>query len=318
MERNVKLSVFFCGTNGRVENGFTQISLFFQKCRGLLLKEGDDEFDLDQSEYKMGFDGCGETNGAFWGGIFGYGLREQCEQISLKVSRLQESGKRVSIVGLGLSRGAVALLMLTKLIQPRFPKVPLDLVLFDPVPGNSIYQAKLDLLGLTNTSQSGNLSECDNLKRVFLVYPYEPLPDWILHAPVIPVFHEKTRVEHDVIPGAHQGAFFNPTQNTESYIAHFLVREKLEEYGMPLEMDEISDGHKAAQLECLEDCNKGLSCGELGSTTRYTHSYYNAFIVRQTKGTYLNKYHERVCKREGKEKEGDQDFPYKCFVWTKD
>lgn len=312
MNREVKLSVFFCGTNGTIEKGFTQISLFFEKCRGTILKDGVD-LDPNETEYKMGFDGCANTNGSFWGGIFGYGLSEQCEQIAYQIARLKESGKQVSIVGLGLSRGAIALLMLTKLLQTKFPKVKLDLVLFDPVPGNSIYQAKLDFFGFTNTSLSGNLSECSNLRRVLVLYPYEPLPDLVLHAPLIPVFFEKTRVEYDVIPGCHQGAFLDPNLNHESYIAYRIVREKLEEYGMPLELDAIVDGHDAELWEYLENCSK-----ELAKTTRATHSFYNALIVRETKGTYLNKYHEKVSKSMGYERELDKDFPYQCFIWTKD
>lgn len=312
MDHEVKLSVFFCGTNGTIENGFTQISLFYRECRGLVLDGV--EFDLGQKEYKIGFDGCGITNG-FMGGIFGYGLGGQCQQVLRIVERLIQEGKRVSIVGLGLSRGAIALLMLVQLLQPLHQKVTMNLVLFDPVPGNSIYQARWDFLGLTNTSLSYNLSDCFLLKNVYLIYPYEPLPDLIFHAPLIPVFCERsTKVEYDVIPGCHQGAFFSPNMNTASYIAHFMVKEKLEEYGMPLEMEPVTTKEYNDLLEMMDMEN---FAGE--QTTRHTHSLYQTQIVSERKGTYLNKYHESLLERKGSVKDPNPDYPlYRCFVWTKD
>lgn len=310
MERNAKIAVFFCGTDGRIDGGQTQISLFYKACQATELNPDNNSFDMDLSEYKMGFDGCGVVAG-IWGGLFGYGLAEQCEQLTEKVARFEENGKRVTIVGLGLSRGAVALLMLTKLLRERFPKIRLDLVLFDPVPGNLIYQAKLDFLGLTNTSLSYNLSDCPNLRRVLLIYPYEPLPDWIFHAPLVPVFSRETEIECDVIPGCHQGAFYHPSCNQESFIACFMVREKLESYGLTFNLEMSSEGHRAAVMECLEDFYKPIE-----TSTRYTHSSNNALIVRQNEGTYLNRFHEKMLKSEGKEKIGFRDTPYKCFVFV--
>lgn len=317
MERSARISVFFCGTDGVIKGGRTQVSLFFQHYKAHELTPDDNSFDLDLSEYKMGFDGCATfaeklwTGGSFWGGIFGYGLREQCEQILEKVDRFERNGKSVTIVGLGLSRGAVALLMLTKMMQQKFPRVRLDLVLFDPVPGNSIYQAKLDLLGLTNTSHTANLTDCPNLRRVLLLYPYEPLPDLAFHAPLVPVFSRATEIDCDVIPGCHQGAFYHPTCNAESYLACLMVHEKLESYGLSFETDFSREGHQATTLEFLEDFFKLEE-----TSTRYTHSSVGALILRQNEGTYLNRYHEKLLKSLGKERVGSGETPYKLFVYV--
>ena len=61
----------------------------------------------------------------------------------------------------------------------------LSLLLFDPVPGDLLTVAQLDFFRLTNTSASGDMSNCACLSRVLALYPYEPLPAILCHAPIL-------------------------------------------------------------------------------------------------------------------------------------
>ena len=82
----------------------------------------------------------------------------------------------------------------------------MSLLLFDPVPGDLLTVAQLDLLGLTNTFASKDLSNCLCLSRVLALYPYEPLPAILCHAPVLCRYPTHCMVEEEVTLGCHQGA----------------------------------------------------------------------------------------------------------------
>jgi hypothetical protein len=90
------------------------------------------------NEYKMGFDGCGVTNGLS-GTLFGTGLEEQCKEVVKYVHSLLKDGKKVILNCYGHSRGGIAALMLAKMLGG-FAKdlVEVNLALLDPVPGNLI------------------------------------------------------------------------------------------------------------------------------------------------------------------------------------
>jgi hypothetical protein len=126
--------------------------------------------------------------------------------------RLVEAN-RGSIVlnAVGLSRGGAACLLLAQAVQRHFgdDAVNVSLLVFDPVPGNTITSAKLDVFGATLARQCMDLRDVRCLKRVLGLYPHVPLPDYLMHAPVMPRYSDGTHVEEEVILGCHQGAIYS-------------------------------------------------------------------------------------------------------------
>jgi hypothetical protein len=79
----------------------------------------------------------------------------------------EKQPQRIKVVGLGLSRGGMACLMLAKQLQKGLKNaapVELHLCLYDPVPGNSLTSAKIDFLNKTLANQNMDVSECTILK----------------------------------------------------------------------------------------------------------------------------------------------------------
>ena len=116
----------------------------------------------------------------------------------------------------------------------------LSLLLFDPVPGDLLTVAQLDLLGLTNTFASKDLSNCLCLSRVLALYPYEPLPAILCHAPVLCRYPTHCMVQEEVTLGCHQGALMayglqGPHIDLPSSLCFLRIRRWLIECGTPLD-----------------------------------------------------------------------------------
>ena len=116
----------------------------------------------------------------------------------------------------------------------------MSLLLFDPVPGDLLTVAQLDLLGLTNTFASKDLSNCLCLSRVLALYPYEPLPAILCHAPVLCRYPSHCMVEEEVTLGCHQGALMTfglqgPHVDLPSSLCFLRIRRWLIECGTPLD-----------------------------------------------------------------------------------
>lgn len=130
------------------------------------------------------------------------------------------------------------------------PGCQLSLLLFDPVPGDLLTVAQLDLLRLTNTYASKDLSKCACLSRVLALYPYEPLPAILCHAPVLCRYPPHCMVEEEVTLGCHQGALLLyglkvPHVDLASALCFLRIRRWLLECGTPLD-------HR--HLECTISC----------------------------------------------------------------
>lgn len=208
---SIVLSVYFSGTAHNLSTDYLA-GLMFAYDRGLKLDDTDREPVLDNSlfaQYKMGFLGCGIEYGLA-GGIFGTGLEEQCQKVVAEVKRLRgliaekKLKKRIVVNCYGHSRGGIGGLILAKMLGV-YPldMVEMNLAMLDPVPGNLITSAECDLFNLTLANQVIDLSMCHNLKRVICLYPNEPLPDIIFHAPIRPTYPPLTLVEEDVVLGCH-------------------------------------------------------------------------------------------------------------------
>lgn len=230
------VTVCWCGTAGILAPATTQVGLFFMLTAAQDISHstnghGSNDHGAEQlarilssvSEsgepalhLKMGFDGCGQTNGCT-GTVFASGLTEQCRCVVQRVEQLLthfSARGQVVLNVLGLSRGGIAAMKLAQMLAMFDPELLcLNLCLFDPVPGNLLITATLDhFLGgcLTTARQCIDLGASANLRRCLAIYPYVPLPSCAFHAPIVPHYPALTEVTELVTLECHQGAFFQP------------------------------------------------------------------------------------------------------------
>jgi len=282
------MSVYFSGTDGSIKNGWTQISTFASLTDALDIT--DLQIPLEVSHYKLAFDGCGVTYGMA-GTIFGYGLKHQCQKVSQIVHFLINSSFKVKLNCLGLSRGAVAIMLLVKMLA-KIPKTQLEMniLLFDPVPGNMIITSTLDIINNSLANQAMDLTASINLNNVLALYPYIPLPDIALHAPLIPNYPASCQLEEDVTLGCHQGALFDPT-SLETQLSFLRIRSFLEANGTILH----NYNKYISEQECLTQLE--AECKLQKPSIRHTHSKYSALIIRELEGDYLNLQHIQLRKK---------------------
>eukprot|EP00457_Paulinella_chromatophora_P011040 gb/GEZN01011163.1/.p1 GENE.gb/GEZN01011163.1/~~gb/GEZN01011163.1/.p1 ORF type:complete len:218 (-),score=24.64 gb/GEZN01011163.1/:54-707(-) len=202
-QTDLLVSVFFCGTSGSIEAETTQIGIFAKECSATDITPPRKLPDsVLNKPFKFMFDGCGVTDGVL-GMVFAKGLNTQCSMVVATLKQLLRRAQleakannppRLVLNCLGLSRGGMACMMLAKLLAS-WSNVQINCCLFDPVPGNSITGSSyVDLFGVSLANQCLSLRECATLDRVLAIYPFEPLPDVTLHAPILPEYPKSARV----------------------------------------------------------------------------------------------------------------------------
>lgn len=303
----VVLTVFFCGTSGGLlRSDPTQISDFYrlaqaQEVNSEELSRKPLPFDLDGvTQFKKGFSGCGVTHG-MRGTFFAHGLKEQCQEVVDDVVNLCQLGK-VRVNAVGLSRGAIACIYLAKRVS-KIDGVEVNLLLFDPVPGNLIFSQTIDLLGVSTANQAMDLSECENLKNVVAIYPVEPLPDILCHAPLFPTYPRQAVVSEYPIPGCHQGALFSSDVGSDAGCSSsfYLIHRFLTQNGTDLAAS--PDVVSSVALESMLSRENR----RVFSSRRCAHavSFMETELVGERNGVYLNCLHEEVAL--GGSKRGDQE-----------
>jgi len=300
VETEVKtITVYFSGTDGVIQNGQTQISTFSHFTTGVDLTNLTQMPEEDHQYYKLAFDGCGVTNGTM-GMVFAYGLQEQCEKVGDIVKGLVQNHYKVILNCMGLSRGGIAVIMLTKMLS-HIPKKELEMniLLFDPVPGNLITSSKIDILNLTIANQNIDMSDSVNLRRVLSIYPYIPLPDMAFHAPIIPRYPTHSEVEEDVTLGCHQGALFIP-YNLETRLSFLRIKTFLEESGTRFD-EQINHMFPITEHQCLTEIENEIARNIGLTSIRYVHSLDNLVIVREGDGPFLNLHHVNILRKLGRE-----------------
>lgn len=194
LQNEVTITAYFSGTGHKITD---------TDCLTGLLH------DLTQhstTQQKIGFDGCGITDGVK-GMIFGSGLEKQCAAVKQKILSLIQQGKKVKLNCYGHSRGGVAALLLAKELGT-FNKdiLEINLALFDTVPGNFITTSRLDILNISLAKQAMDLTKCKNLNKVLSIYTHTPMPVSSAHAPLLPQFPARCTLEQDIICGEHSNA----------------------------------------------------------------------------------------------------------------
>ena len=305
------LTVFFEGTANTIEPLTTQIGLFFTLTDAFDVSGGNLGGAPISRPRKMAFDGCGVTDG-FCGTICAKGLRKQCVAVRRQVDSLvaelaasYQTPPPLRVNAVGLSRGGVACLYLAQaLADLHMSTCELSLLLFDPVPGDLLTVAQLDLFGFTNTSACCDVSMCQCLARVLALYPYEPLPAIACHAPVLCHYPDHCLVEEEVTPGCHQGALQvhglqGPGIDFDSALSFLRIRRWLMECGTPLDHRHLDCTVSVKGLEdyCIRKCDQEVKRGRASVRASHSaHSYWGACIIRKAgaldRATYLNQHHK--------------------------
>ena len=296
MAHTCVLSVFFEGTANTLDPITTQIGVFAAATMALDVSERGGS--PTQSPFKMAFDGCGVTNGLS-GLLFASGLVKQCRAVVQRIDELLAAGAgRVRCNALGLSRGGLALFILAKQLS-RHADVDLNLCLFDPVPGNMVSTG----FPFTGRRQA-DLSDCMCLRRVLAIYPYEPLPDVALHAPMLGIYPQGCEVEEDVTLGCHQGALFRTRKRPQcreeaaSNLSFHRISAFLASVGTDVDISGTYAGayFEPSSQEVLEIYRETLQ-GHEHPSRRITHDRRGRLIVRRpsrSKPRFVNRHHETL------------------------
>lgn len=302
----VILTVFWCGTGASKEYAATQIELFYCWCRGTdltrhvgpITADTQDDTEEPRDHYKLIFDGCGVAYGTS-GMLWGTGLSEQASLLRDYIDQLRTiyGQERKVVVNLfGLSRGGVACFILArKLSGYSVVNLDVNMLAYDPVPGNFVATARLDFFRVTNAWANMDLRKCEVVKTALVLYTHEPLPTMAVHAPMIPLFHRNTHVIYDVILGCHQGAMWNHvniaehTKNLDTWFSAFLVRNFLASHGTLLHTKFVDAAFSVDETELLARLDEENE--KNSKSKRCTHSY-GALEVKRTPGRqWLNQAH---------------------------
>lgn len=310
------LTIYFEGTSNSLRRLTTQIALFARLTAGYNLNnlQSSSNYD-DEDHYHLSFDGCGVTNGLL-GVLFATGLLTQCNQA---VQRIQEilsatatsSPSTTSAVDLivnivGLSRGGIAVIYLTQLLHKRISdinKLQINLLLFDPVPGNLIWTTKyLDLCSFTTANSAMNLSKCHHIHDILALYPYLPLPDFAFHAPLFPKYPSNCHeIIEDACLGCHQGVLFcQPFP--ECRLSFTRITTWLMQHGTKFVPDYLHKviGLYATLPECIEIMDANLRSVDSQPEIRYGHSTPSGVVIRRNlphTALYLNKWHKELLEQ---------------------
>lgn len=217
--KEITLTVIFEGTIYSIEEANTHLyHVLHSYCAGSLIRSADELAEHSgATHFKMGFNGCGIDYGLS-GLLFGSGLEAQCAEAEQVVKQLIKNGNKVTLNAIGLSRGGIASLLLAKQLGgiDQF-HLEINLMLLDPVSGNALTTAYLDIFNHTLANKAMDLSRSMNLKRVTVLYPYLEIGDesgqWVdrileaFHVPIRPTYPAHCMVKEDVILGAHLSAF---------------------------------------------------------------------------------------------------------------
>jgi hypothetical protein len=130
---------------------------------------------------------------------------------------------------------------------------------------------------------------------VVALYPFQPLPDILCHAPLVATFPDACIVEEDVTMGCHEGAVWLVPQRPECRAMYVRIEEGLEAFGVKL--GSRPDMWKCANLrQVLQDYQLAIDDGG-PKTERECHALTPTKIVYNGHGEFLNSHHLNLsCK----------------------
>lgn len=244
----------------------------------------------DQNNISICLDGCGINNPYIrdLSAIFTWNLENQVNDLVKKIK--EQMGSEKIILNLyGFSRGGAGVYLLAKKLKDVDPaQLEMNILAFEPVPGNFIYNVYVDKffgLNLTLSSLISDLSDCKSLKRVQSLYTNEPLPDIDCHAPILPAFSSACEHQADVIPGCHKNAesfqvIYNSNiqkydvkhSNIQSGITFHIVVDFLKKCGTSFDFDKMNLSEELKDSNHLPKLyNQYVATNRLQPMTRSMH-----------------------------------------------
>ncbi|MGQ3890171.1 hypothetical protein ACQUW5_14230 [Legionella sp. CNM-1927-20] len=262
-------------------------------------------------------DGCGINNQhpLDLGAIFTFNLEKQVNDIVKKVKSIIDENGKVHLNLYGFSRGGAAVLWICKKLKDiSNDKLSINASAFEPVPGNFIrgaYADKLTGTCATLASQIADLSDCNNINRIQVLFTADPLPDIACHGPILPILPKNTFTQADVTSGCHKSAerfivtahSVRPS-NKHSLIAFHQIVDFLEESGLEFDFSQLA---LSTKLRDRSTQNKLSILKQI--TVEPSHRamhFYNEIKVKDfsINGVqYVNLYHQSL---EGKEHDMSQ------------
>ena len=127
------LTIFWEGTANTIDPVTTQIGLFANAVCAYRVASPDDVHDARDCRrpLKLAFDGCGVTNGQFWGVLFAAGLDGQVNTAISVIQKMlyqqqqqDQEVRGVHVVAVGLSRGGMACMKFARKLAQTFPAPP--------------------------------------------------------------------------------------------------------------------------------------------------------------------------------------------------
>ncbi len=223
------------------------------------------------------------------------GLDEQCDRVIQRITQEIEAGNEITLNVYGHSRGAVAALLLAQQLGSVDPKLlSINLALLDPVPGNLITTSTLDPFNISLANKTMDLTGCKSLRKVLALYPHEPLPAIVCHAPLFVSYPDGIELEEDVIGGCHAEA--EHLSNSASVIAKLRVEEFLINNGTKFNSSANYTDSAALKAAYLQQYQLELNkINKLGTMTRDSHSAKGVYINTKTGAQYFNEHHKRLA-----------------------
>lgn len=321
--KTITLTVFFEGTIFSIEQCKSHLYTFFhQECKGERIASAEDLSKYPTAtHFKMGFDGCGVTFG-LPGLLFGSGIDSQYAVVEKVVIDLIKSGVKVQLNGIGLSRGGITCLLLAKKLGAiDLAHLETNLLLLDPVPGNSLLTAQVDYFSSTLANQAMDVSSSKNLKKVMALYPYQEVGDdiseWgdamvaLMQVPIRPTYPAQCEVEEEVILGGHLNAFMDGStvdeqkhalhgvacipiqrQLSREIICGFLERVGALSSEGGKELSIIAERFSADRVKWTDWLQRVMK--DIIPKDRKLHSQDDSRVSATNKGTYLNTIHRNL------------------------
>lgn len=302
----IVVSVYWCGTGSSRHGDETFIQLFHTLCHAKDLSSvlGDLSADDASTEggpdahFKICVDGCAVAYGTS-GMLWGTGLDAQADLLRRRLFELKAllgTQRKIVLNLFGLSRGGVACFVLARKLSKWDPaEIDVNILSFDPVPGNFVTTAKLDFFGLSNAWANMDLTKVSAVKKALLLYPYEALPTYAVHAPMIPRFAPNTHVVYEVILGCHQAAMWNlhsklsHYRSLEMYLSASITRNFMASHGTLFHVEAFDSMFPEREDRLVELLRAENQIAKKAS--RATHSKGSIEILRSPAKDYLNKTH---------------------------
>lgn len=271
--------------------------------------------------------GCGISNPyqRDLGAIFTWNLAKQVKDLEKTIRRKLDPLNPIVLNLYGFSRGAAGVYLLCQQLKDiPVEQLQINLLAFEPVPGNFMrgtYVDKSLRLNQTLSSQISDLSDCQNIRNAYALFTCKPLPDIACHGPILPVMPQDCNHVVDVIPGCHKNAElfefdFSGRQpkispyNDQSAIAFHQVIDFLQKCGTRFELD-VYDLSKALTDKSLLLDNYRMQMKRVEEEKRDMHFGNKIITYKNSKGRdFLNLHHQAIS--------GYAEDPKACLLVVKD